>query len=131
MKRYELQGIENHDYICDFCGKKHISRCFVVLDRETGEVKRFGSSCIVRALGVSMKEIKADVARQIEEIRHEYYEKIYPISSESRSIMAAYRKAHDYPIGFLPESEKRYWELAKEETRLTREMNDKIYKLQF
>lgn len=131
MKRYELQGIENYDYICDFCGKKHISRCFVVLDKEAGEIKRFGSSCIVKALGVPMSEIKAEAQRKVFEIHSEYAERLYEIWLETSAIMKAYRKDHNYPIGFLPDTEARYWELCKEENRLNREYLDRSSKFIF
>ena len=131
MKRYEFQGMENLEYICDFCGKKHISRCFVVFDNETGKTLRFGSSCIVKALSITMVEVKAMARERIEQIRHEYNEKMYALSYASDSIMRAYRKAHNYPIGFLPESEAHYWELKKAEQALENEMYGKIHALEW
>ena len=131
MKRYEFQGIENLEYICDFCGKNHISRCFVVFDNDTGETLRFGSTCIVKALSITMSEVKAMAREKIEQIRHEYNSKIYALSEKSDFIMREYRKANNYPIGFLPESETSYWELKREEQSLESEMWGKIHALEW
>ena len=131
MKRYDFLGTEELDYICDFCGKKHISRCFVVFDNETGETLRFGSTCIVKALSITMTEVKAMASEKIEQIRQEYNAKIFELSKESHAIMQAYRKAKNFPIGFLPESEVHYWELNTEEQRLAYEMHEKIGALQW
>ena len=76
MRRYKLLGIEESEWTCEFCHKMHINRCFTVRDLDSGDVMRFGSSCIRKALGIGTAQLKSMVAEKYNKIVDEYEPKI-------------------------------------------------------
>ena len=124
MKRYKFLGTENIDCICDYCGKQEISKAFIVEDLENGRILKFGSTCIKKALDITMPEIKAEFSKHLESFFHDCHEKQYPIWKEMDAIMKAYREEHNYPFGTLPESEERYWELHRQYQEIEKQMSE-------
>lgn len=114
MKRYELLGKEEVDCICDFCGTKEIGTAFVVKDLENGRVLKFGSTCIKKALQITTSEIKKEFQLHLDSFLNKCFEQQYPIWKEMEEIAQKYRKENNYPFGFLPNSEERYWDLHKQ-----------------
>jgi hypothetical protein len=124
MKRYKFLGTENIDCICDYCGRQEISKAFIVEDLENGRILKFGSTCIKKALDITMPEIKAEFSKHLESFFHDCHENQYPIWKEMDAIMKAYRKEHNYPFGTLPESEERYWELHRQYQEIEKQMSE-------
>ena len=124
MKRYKFLGTEQIDCICDFCGRQEIAKAFIVEDLENGRILKFGSTCIKKALDITMPEIKAEFSRHLESFFHDCHEKQYPIWKEMDAIMKAYRKEHNYPFGTLPEIEERYWELHRQYQEIEKQMSE-------
>ena len=122
MKRYRFLGMEEMDCICDFCGRRQITKAFIVEDLENGRILKIGSTCIKKALNITMREIKEEFSKHLESFFHDCYEKQYPIWKEMDAIMKDYRKKHNYPFGTLPESETRYWELDKQYQEIEKQM---------
>ena len=60
--KYKLLGKEELECVCQFCNKKQIGISFVV-ECEDGEIKRFGSSCVKKALKITSKEFNAIQAK--------------------------------------------------------------------
>ena len=73
--KYRLVDVFEGQMICEFCGKKEISRIFAVEDMDTGAVKNFGSSCIKKALGV--KAVNGICENKIIEIKDKYRKMIF------------------------------------------------------
>jgi len=111
--RYTLLGTEELDWTCDFCGKKEISICFVVVDNENGDIKRFGSSCIKKALHITSKDIRTSFENSTKEITSKYFNLVNPLEEEVRIIADTYRKENKLNQGFLPQTETTYWNLQK------------------
>ena len=124
-KRYELLGKEELDWVCEFCGKKEISLCYTVKDLDTGDIRRFGSVCIRKALGVTSKEIKEEIKANIEAIKAEYNPRINELLDKSYKLGDEWRKANDKVVGFPPEDSEA-GKLFDEGMKLRKEMNSKI-----
>lgn len=112
--RYRLLGKEELTHVCDFCHKKEISICYVVEDRETGDIKRFGSSCIKKALGLSSSEVKDMVLK-------EYYR------AEQRWLQANRHASRDLEDAAINQLRKQYG-LTPKSTGLTNSGRDEIEK---
>ena len=70
--KYKLLGKEEFDTTCQFCNKKQIGMSYVV-ELESGEIKRFGSTCVRKALKISSSDFKKE---QLKEARA-FAQKIY------------------------------------------------------
>lgn len=53
---YKLLGVEEFSCICDFCNKKQLTKSYVV-ESINGDIKRFGSSCIKKALKITQSDV--------------------------------------------------------------------------
>ena len=89
-KKYRLLGTEDMTWICDFCGKKEITTCYTVEDLETGEIRRFGSSCIKKALKITQKEVTELKNDAIERVKNKYKNIIWKIDVLKTEIMNHY-----------------------------------------
>lgn len=63
--RYKLLGSEDCPIVCDFCGKRHVSRYWAVEDVTSGEIIRCGSVCIRKALSVTVKEFNDGIREAV------------------------------------------------------------------
>jgi hypothetical protein len=124
--KYKLLGKEELDWVCEFCGKKEISFCFTVQDMETGDIKRFGSVCIKKALKITSKELKDEIKVLVSDIKKEYNNQIFELQEKASIIMEKYRKENNYNIGFLPQTEIEYWGIENKISDLRKEMYDKV-----
>lgn len=98
--RYKFLGSEEKDSICQFCGKKEIARTFYVKDTESDEVLEFGSVCLKKALGISAKEIRAELKESLEAEVAPLREQKALLENRAYTAAEAWRKSQGRNVGF-------------------------------
>jgi hypothetical protein len=57
MNRFQIQGVSDERDFCECCGKKNLKRVVFVLDTESGDIKHFGTTCVLSpAKGFDLKD---------------------------------------------------------------------------
>lgn len=63
--RFQVLSVNDSADFCECCGRKGLKRVVWVLDRETGEHKHFGTTCVLSPLkGFGIKREVEAAARQ-------------------------------------------------------------------
>ena len=74
--KFKLLGKEELETVCQFCNKKQIGISYTV-ETEDGEIKRFGSTCIKKALKISGSDFKKEQLKEanafIQKILREFH----------------------------------------------------------
>lgn len=61
MKKYTVLGFNEEICECDICGKSELKGTYALLDNETGDIIRAGSSCGAKAAACTVKELNANL----------------------------------------------------------------------
>jgi hypothetical protein len=117
LPKYQFLGIEEGEHVCEFCNRKHILYMYVVRDLDTGDIFRFGSTCIKKALGISSEDLK----KVNKEFMKEYIEKFNQVT------IPEYNKRRNSALNdFINDGkgDKYDWQLTKEYKDFEKEYND-------
>lgn len=60
MNQYKVLDFNEDICECDICGRAELKGTYALLDVETGDIIRAGSSCGATAMKITVKELKAE-----------------------------------------------------------------------
>jgi hypothetical protein len=116
--KYKLLATTDTPHCCDFCGFNELKKTYICEDLDGNKVY-FGSSCVTKALKLSIKDVEKEIKYKNECKRQSYIDLVKFVDSELEKTAEAinlqkffdlgYNYGHpdetDKPISSLPEYE--------------------------
>lgn len=121
--KFKFLGVEEGEDTCAFCHKMHITKMFVVQNLETGDIERFGSQCIKKALDISTSDITRAKNTMLKDVLKRQNDEIGALENETRKLKDVYIKSgkdEKIPWQYSPE--------LKAREKLRRELDMKHYR---